>query len=569
MTEPPHARTGSGRAPVVARSLRGYQRSWLATDVLAAATLLAIAVPEQLATSRLAGMPPVTGFYAFVAGTVLFALLGANPRMSVGADSTIAPLFAVGVAGFAASGTPRYQDLVGILAVMVGLLVALVWLARLGWISELLSAPIIAGFLAGVAVIIIVHQLPDLLGVHSGGGSALHRIASVISHLGHLSVATLAIGLAVLALVVVAERIDGRLPGALVGLVGATVIVAVTQLNHHGVEVLGPFAHGAPRLGLRGVSWDTIQRLAPLAGVVALVVVSQSAATTRAFAAEEASLTDVGGDFLGVGAGSVAAGLIGAFPVNASPARTAAVTAARGRTQLAGLLAAVGVAGVVPAAGLLRDVPLTALAGVLIYVATRLFDLGELRAIARFDRFELALALITLLAVALIGVEQGIGVAVGLAILDRTRLTARPTLHVLGRITGTTSWAPLSSPERPAEVPGVLVVLFAAPLWYANATHFRAGLDAARRRAAPAPRLVVLDALGMYDVDFTGVRMLSGVLDALRQEGTAFAVARAGDHLKRNLERGGLLQRIGSDHFYPSVDEAVRSAAAPPRPRAA
>jgi SulP family sulfate permease len=560
MTEAAQARTGSGRAPVVLRSLRGYRRSWLASDVLAAVTLLAIAVPEQLATSRLAGMPPVTGFYAFVAGTVLFALLGSNPRMSVGADSTIAPLFAVGVASFAASGTHRYQDLAGILAVMVGALVALVWLARLGWIAELLSAPIITGFLAGIAVIIIVHQLPDLFGVHSDGGSTLHRIGSVVSNLGHMNVPTLVIGLGVFGLVVASERIDGRLPGALVGLVGATIVVATTHLNHHGVEVLGPFAHGAPRVGLQGVSWATIQELAPLAGVVALVVVTQSAATTRAFAAAEPYPSDVGLDFLAVGAGNVAAGLVGAFPVNASPARTAAVSAARGRTQLACLLAAVGMAAVVPAAGLLRDVPLAALAGVLLYVATRIFHLGELKAIARFDRFELGLAIITLLAVALIGVEQGIGVAVGLAILDRTRLTARPQIHVLGRIPGTTSWAPVTAHQRPAEIPGVLVVLFAAPLWYANATHFRAGLDHARRQCAQVPRLVVLDALGMYDVDFTGSQALSQALDELGRDSIAFAVARAGDHLKQNLARAGLLERIGADHFYASVDEAVTAA---------
>jgi sulfate permease, SulP family len=568
MTEPAQGRTGAWRAPVVVRSLRGYRRSWLASDVLAGVTLLAIAVPEQLATSRLAGMPPVTGFYAFVAGTVLFALLGSNQRMSVGADSTIAPLFAVGVAGLAASGTPRYQELVGILAVMVGALVALVWLARLGWISELLSAPIITGFLAGIAVIIIVHQLPDLFGVHVAGGSTSYRIGSVISHLGHLDVATLVIGLGVFAIVLGAERIDGRLPGALVGLVGATVVVATTHLDHHGVAVLGPFAHGAPRLGLRGVSWATIQKLAPLAGVVALVVVTQSAATTRAFAAEEPYPSDVGADFLGVGAGNVAAGLVGAFPVNASPARTAAVTAARGRTQLAGLLAAVGMAAVVPAAGLLRDVPLAALSGVLLYVATRIFHGHELVASARFDRFEFGLAVVTLLTVALIGVEQGIGVAVVLAILDRTRLTARPTLHVLGRIPGTTSWAPLSASGHPSEVPGVLVLLFAAPLWYANATHFRAALDHARRRSAMEPRLVVLDALGMYDVDFTGSRALAQALDALGRDGIAFAVARAGDHLKEDLARSGLLQRIGANRFYASVNEAVTGASvasSPPR----
>ncbi len=567
MSEPAQGRTGGRRTPVVVRSLRGYRRSWLATDALAGMTLLAIAVPEQLATSRLAGMPPVTGFYAFVAGTVLFALLGANPRMSVGADSTIAPLFAVGVAGVAASGSPRFHELVPILAVMVGALVALVWLARLGWIAELLSAPIIAGFLAGIAVIIIVHQLPDLLGVPGSAGSTLHRIGSIISQLGDISVVTLVIGLAVLALMVAADRIDGRLPGALVGLVGATVVVAAAHLDRHGVAVLGPFPHGPPHLGLRGVSWATIQRLAPLAGVVTLVVVTQSAATTRAFAAEEPYPSDVGADFLGVGAGNVVAGLIGAFPVNASPARTAAVTAARGRTQLACLLAAVGMAAVVPAAGLLRDVPLAALAGVLLFVASRIFHVHELVSIGRFDRFELGLAVVTLLAVALIGVEQGIGVAVGLAILDRTRLTARPTLHVLGQIPGTTSWAPLSAPGQPREISGVLVVLFAAPLWYANATHFRSTLDHARRHSAHAPRLVVLDALGMYDVDFTGTRALSQALDALGRDNVEFAVARAGDHLKENLARSGLLQRIGADHFYASVGEAVATVSAAPGAR--
>ena len=564
MAEPAPAHPGSGRAPIVLQSLRGYRRSWLTADLLAGLTLWAIAVPEQLATSRLAGMPPVTGFYAFVAGTALFVLLGANPRMSVGADSTIAPLFAVGVARLAASGTPRYQELVAILAVMVGVLVAIVWLARLGWIAELLSAPIITGFLAGIAVIIIVHQVPDLLGLQSVAGSTVHRIGSAVSHLGDVSLPTLAIGLGVFVTLLVSEHVDRRLPGALMGLVGATALVGVFGLDHHGVAVLGTFDHGAPHLGLSGVTWATIVKLAPLALVVALVVVTQSAATTRAFAAEQTQPGDVGRDFLAIGAGNAAAGLIGAFPVNASPARTAAVSAARGRTQLACLLAAVGVAAVVPASGLLRDVPLAALAGVLMFVATRIFHTGELSAIARFDPFEFALALVTLLTVALIGVEQGIGVAVGLAILDRTRLTARPRLHVLGRIPGTTSWAPLGAPEQPVAVPGVLVVLFATSLWYANATGFGAALDYARRGAVPPVRTVVLDALGMYDVDYTGTRVLAHALDLLERDGVSLMIARTGEHLRENLARSGLLERIGADHVYASVDEAVAAAAAAP-----
>jgi high affinity sulfate transporter 1 len=540
-------------------SLHGYRRAWITPDLLAAVTLLVIAVPEQLATSRLAGMPPITGFYAFAAGTFLFALLGSNPQMSVGADSTIAPLFAVGIARLAPPGSVHYVDLVGILAVMVGVLVALIGLLRLGWIAELLSAPIITGFLAGVAVIIVVHQLPDLFGLPGASGSTVHRITHVLTHLGDTNGWALGIGAAVLAIVVVAERIDRRLPGALVGLVGSTVAVGALGLHGHGVRILGTLAHGAPRLGLFDVSWSAIGSVAPLAGVVALVVVSQSAATTRAFADEGHYEVDVGRDFVGVGAGNIVAGLVGSFPVNASPARTAAVASASGRTQLTGLGAAAAVLVLVPAAILLKDVPLATLAAVLIFVATRIFHVRDLVAIARFDRFELGLAVVTLLTVALVGVEQGIGVAVGLAILDRTRLSARPQLHVLGRIPDTTSWAPLSGNVDAAQVPSVLAVLFATPLWYANAVHFRAQLTDSLVRAVGTPRLVVLDALGMSDIDYTGSRALSAVLDELDRDHTAFAVARAGEHARVGLRRSGLLARIGEDHFFPSVDEAVRA----------
>ena len=543
-------------SPVLFSSLRGYRRSWVPADVLAALTLLVIAVPEQLATSRLAGMPPITGFYAFVAGSVMFALLGSNRQMSVGADSTIAPLFAVGVGHLAPAGSSRYVDLVGILAVAVGLIVALVWLLRLGWLAEFLSAPIITGFLAGVAVIIVVHQLPDLFGIAGASGSTVHRIVFTARQLDHANGWALVIGASVLAIVVAAERIDRRLPGALVGLVASTILVATLGLHGDGVAVLGKLAHGAPQFGLHGLSWSTLRSVAPVAGVVALVVVTQSAATTRAFAEEGGYEVDVGRDFLGVGAGSIAAGLVGAFPVNASPPRTAAVAAASGRTQAAGLGAAAAIVLLVPAAGVLKDVPLATLAGVLLFVAARIFHGRDLLAIARFDPFEFGLAVITLLTVALIGVEQGIAVAVGLAILDRTRLSARPQLHVLGRIPQTTSWAPLGA-EQAAQVPGVLVVLFATPLWYANAVNFRAQLQAALTRAIGPPRVLVLDAIGMSDLDYTGSRALREALDELDRRQIAFAIARAGEHVRTSLTRSGLLQRIGEDRLFPSVDEAV------------
>jgi SulP family sulfate permease len=433
----------------------------------------------------------------------------------------------------------------------------LVGLLRLGWIAEFLSAPITSGFLAGVAVIIVVHQLPDLLGLSGGGGSTLHRIGYAVTHLNVLNGWTLGIGIGVFAVVGIAERVDRRLPGALIGLIASIILVGALHLHTHGVAVLGALAHGAPHLGLHGLSWSALRSVAPLAGVVALVVVSQTAATTRAFADQGDYQVDVNRDFLGVGAGSIVAGFVGAFPVNASPPRTAAVAAASGRTQAAGLVAAGAVVALIPAAALLKNLPLATLAAVLIFIATRILHVRDLINIARYDRFEFGLALVTLLTVALVGVEQGIAVAVALAILDRTRLSARPQLQVLGRIPSTTSWAPINDTEHAKQIPGVLVVLFATPLWYANAVHFRTELAAAVARANQPLKALVLDAIGMTDIDYTGSRALRQTLDQLDRDGISFAMARTSDRVRANLARSSLLQRIGDAHLYPSVDEAV------------
>jgi high affinity sulfate transporter 1 len=538
-------------------SLRGYQRRWLGPDLLAGLTLLTIAVPEQLATSRLAGMPPITGLYAFIAGTLAFAALGSSPQVSVGADSTIAPLFAAGIAHIAPVGSAHFVALVSLLAVTVGVLVAVIGLLRMGWIADFLSAPIIMGFLGGVAVIIIVHQLPDLFALAPVSGSTVHRVTEVVRHLGHANGWALAIGVTVFAVVTTAERIDRKLPGALVGLVGSTIVVAVVGLRAHGVPVLGTVAHGAPHVGLTGLSWTSLGQVLPIAGVVALVVLSQTAATTRAFADQGGYEIDVNRDFVGAGAGSVLSGLFGSFATDASPARTGAVAAVGGRTQVAGLAAAAVVVLVVPAAGLLTDVPLATLAGILIFVATRLFHLDQLISVFRFDRWEFALAIVTLFTVALVGVEQGIGVAVGLAILDRTRRSARPPSYVLGKIPGTTSWAPLAHRDRPVPVPGVVVLQWLAPVYYANAAQFRAEVTKALSEASPPAKVLVLDADAMTDIDYTGTRTLRALLDEHKRAGVVIGVARAVGGAPQNLARSGLIDIIGSDHVFATVDEAV------------
>ncbi len=544
--------------PAILTSLHGYRRQWLAPDLLAGLTLLAIAVPEQLATSRLAGMPPITGLYVFVAGTVAFALLGSAPQLSVGADSTIAPLFAAGIAHIAPMGSAHYMALVSLLAVTVGVIVALVGLLRLGWIADFLSAPIITGFLAGVAVIIVVHQLPDLFALPPVSGSTVHRVVTVFGHLGQANGWTVGIGVAVFAVVTGAERIDRKLPGALFGLVGSTIVVAAIGLHSHGVSVLGTVAHGAPNFGIHDLSVTSLGQVLPIAAVVALVVLSQTAATTRAFADQGGYDVDVNRDFVGVGAGSILAGVSGAFAANASPARTGAVASAGGRTQFSGLAAAaVVVVLVVPAAGLLRDVPLATLAAILIFVATRLFHVGQLVSVFRFDRTEFGLAIVTLLTVAFAGVEQGIGVAVGLAILDRTWRSARPHSYILGKIPGTTSWEPLSHHERPVPVPGVVVMQWLAPVYYANAAVFQAEVHKALADAPTPPKVLVLDADAVTDIDYTGTRAVAALVEELERSHIVVGVARAIGGAPQNLARSGLLNRIGSDRIFSTVDEAV------------
>ncbi|HEV2360740.1 MAG TPA: SulP family inorganic anion transporter, partial [Acidimicrobiales bacterium] len=294
-----------------------------------------------------------------------------------------------------------------------------------------------------------------------------------------------------------------------------------------------------------------------------------SAATTRAFADQGGYEVDLGRDFIGVGAGSIVAGLSGAFAVNASPPRTAAIASAGGKTQAAPVMTAAAVIAVIPAMGLLKDLPLATLAAVLIGVAIRIFHVRDMRAVLRFDYFEFALAIVTLLAVALVGVEQGIAVAVGLAILDRARLAARPSVHRMGRIPGTTSWEPEKAEAGGSkrsdleQEPGVLVLLFASPVYFANAGHFRTQFQAFLKAAGPGVRAVVIDAVGMNDIDFTGAHYVANMLDQMDKAGIAVAFARAGEHLKSNLDRAGLGKRIGADHFFDSTDAAAAAMGSP------
>jgi sulfate permease, SulP family len=539
-------------------ALRGYKAAWLGADILAGLTLVAVAIPGQMATARLAGLPAVLGLDAFVAGSLIYALAGTNRRLSVGADSTIAPLLATGVAAVAAAGASGYGAVMAMTALLVGAALILVGLFRLGWISEFLSTPVITGLLAGIAVEIIVRQIPVILGVRDAGTSTIGRIRGLAGQLGHVNIWSVAIAVGVLAVITGAQRLSHRLPGTLVALILS--IVAVDSLglaSRHGVAILGVVHGGFPHVRLPSISWSQVRHLPALVITVTFVCVAQTAATVRA-AGTPVQAGSFNRDLIAIGGGGLAAGLIGAFPVDASPPNTAIVAASGGRSQLPNIMAAAVVFAVVLAAtGPLANLPEAMLAATLVFIATKLFRAGQLRAVLRFDRIEFALAVITLLVVSLVGIEQGVAVALILSLADRTRRSARPQDAVLGREPGTDHWIPGDIGLPTEQVPGVLVYLVYAPLWYGNADYLKLRIRHLID-AAPSPlRTVIIDADAIADIDYTGMQSLLALDTELQQQGVTLGIARPSHLVHHDLKHGALLQQLTPRRIFASVDEAV------------
>jgi MFS superfamily sulfate permease-like transporter len=519
-------------------------------------TLLAIAIPEQIATAQLAEVPAFQALLAFFIATLVFALLGSNPVMSIGVDSSIAPLFASPIVVLAAFGTARYSALVSAVAVVTGLVLVAVGTARLGWVADFLSAPIVAGFMTGIGVTIIAHQLPHALGLPSEHGSVARQLASVIAHIGDANVWCLVLAGATLAAIVVGERISPRFPTALIAIVAATLVTRAGDLVAHGVKTIGHLSVIGPSWRLSSLHWSDVGVIVTTALTVSIVVVSQSAATSRDAADDLGVDVVIDRDFFAVGVANALAGLLGAIPVNASPARTDIVRLAKGRSQLVGVVAGVGVLATIPLLGAMASIPVAALSGILFYIAWRLIRVAALRQIAKINRYEFALALVTTLGVVLIGVEVGVGIAVVLAVFDHTRRSVRPTSIVLGRRPDSTSWEPLGDDgARPAK--HVAVVMFSAPLYFANASLFRSEIHAALH-AQPEARHLVIDAAAITDIDFTGLQALSKLVLDVEREGMDIAVARANDSVLATLAAAPVPQ-VAAIRTYGTVEEAVRS----------
>jgi sulfate permease, SulP family len=542
-------------------SLASYRAAFLTRDLVAGLTLVAVAIPEQMATARLGGFSPETGFFAFVAGSLAFALFGDNRVLSCGADSTITPIFAGSLALLAGSGSADYTALAAALALMVGGVLVAGGIFRLGWIADLLSMPVTTGFLVGISVHILFSQLPTILGLPSPGGTMLQRVLALAGHLNAVNPFSLLIGFGVLSVIAVTERIDARIPGALIGLGLATMAVVLLGLESRGVTVVGSVSGGLPRLAIPEISAGQLADLVPLSLIVAAVVMVQTAATTRSFPSDPDEPPNVDRDFLGVGAGSIMSGVFGAFPVNASPPRTAIVSETRGRSQLAGLVAAgVVVALVAFGAKLLQPVPHAALAGVLLFIALRIVRVHQVVAIYRQSFGEFLLIASTAAAIIVLPIAQGVAIGIVLSLFHGIWSTTRARIVVFARVPGTSVWWPPSPRIRGEREPAVIVAGFASPLSFLNAYRFREDVLNAVRSSTPRPRLIVLEATGILDIDFTAAQILGDVIRRCHADGIAFAIARLESVRAQDaVVRLGIEEVLGPDHVFRSVEEAIRA----------
>jgi MFS superfamily sulfate permease-like transporter len=408
---------------------------------------------------------------------------------------------------------------------------------------------------------ILVSQLPGVMGIESPTGPTLDRIGAIAEHIGQSNLYTICIGFGVLAVVIVSETISAKIPGALIGLVAATLAVIVAGLEAKGVKVVGTVPATLPKPVLPDLAPEQWVRLVPLAFVITVVVMVQTAATTRSFPSDPDKPADVDRDFLGAGAGSILAGIFGAFPVNASPPRTGIVSETGGKSQLSGLAAAAIVLALLAfGTGLLKRVPDAALGGILLFVALRIIRVKQIVTIYRQSFAEFLLILATAALIIVLPIQQGAALGIILSLLHGIWSTTRARLVEFDRVPGTTIWWPAHPHIAGERLPGVAVVGMQAPLSFLNAPSFRS--DVAKLVQDSRPNLLVIEASGMVEIDFTAAQVLLELFKSCREEGATIAMARLeSTRAQEAFERFRLYDALPREHVFHSVDEAVRKLA--------
>jgi len=542
-------------------SMRGYRREWLSHDLTAGIVLSSLLVPQGMAYAELAGLPAITGLYTSVLCLLGYAAFGPSRVLVLGPDSSLGPMIAATILPLAgAKGDPaRAVALASMLALLVGAITVLIGVAKLGFIADLLSKPTQIGYLTGLALTIIVGQLPKLFGFSVSGSGLLHEARGFLSGLadGKAVAAAVVIGIGSLILILALSRLLPKFPVLLLTVALSIAAVSIFGLQEHGVKVVGVLPKGLPPFGLPHVRLSDLPALLGGAAGIALVAVTDTIATSSAFAGKRGMQVRSNQEMIGIGAANLAAGLFHGFAVSTSGSRSAVADRAGARTQLTGVVgAAVITLMLVLVPGLLRNLAQPTLAAVVITASLSLADVAGMRRLWRLRRVEFTLSLVAFLGVALFGVLAGIAVAVALSILNVFRRAWWPYETVLGHVDGIPGYHDVRSYPDADQPDGVVVYRFDAPLIFANTRTFNGQIRALTQRE-PKPRCIVLASASISDVDTTAADMLSGLMRDLGARGITLVFAELKDPVRDKIERYEAATVLEHGHFYPTIEAAV------------
>jgi high affinity sulfate transporter 1 len=543
------------------QAISSYRREWLARDIVAGVVLTTLLVPQGMAYAELAGLPPITGLYTSILCLLGYAVFGPSRILVLGPDSSLGPMIAATILPLiAAKGDPaRAIALASMLALMVGAIMTLAAVAKLGFIADLISKPTMIGYLNGLALTILVGQLPKLFGFKVDAEGLIGEAVGFVKGLadGQAVAAAAVVGIAGIVVILVLQRWLPKVPAVLIMVVLAIASTTVFSLADHGVSLVGVLPKGFPPLTIPHVR---LSDLAPLfAGALGIVLVSlaDTISTASAFAARTGQELNGNGEMIGIGAANLAAGLFQGFPVSTSGSRTAVAERAGAKTQLTGVVgAALIILMIVLVPGLFRNLPQPALAAVVITASLSLADIPGTVRLWRQRRVEFLLSIAAFLGVALLGVLPGIGIAVALSILNVFRRAWWPYDTQLGRVDGLAGYHDVHSYPQAEHLPGLVIYRFDGPLFFANAKTFR---DEVRRmaKADPPPAWILVAAEPITDVDTTASDVLEDLDEALNDQGISLVFAELKDPVRRKIERYGLTRTINPEHFFPTIESAI------------
>jgi high affinity sulfate transporter 1 len=540
--------------------LSDYKAAWFPRDVMAGLVLATMLVPVGIAYALASGVPGIYGLYATIVPLLAYAIFGPSRILVLGPDSSLAPVILAVVLPLSGGDAMRAVALASMMAVVSGLVCVLIGVLRLGFVTELLSKPIRYGYMNGIALTVLINQLPKLFGFSINGAGPLRDLVSITEGVlgGRVNWTSFAVGAGTLAAILLLKPYK-RIPGLLLAVVAATIVVGILNLDvTAGVKVLGPLPQGLPSFALPMINFADLGKVVIGGCAVAMVAFADTSVLSRTYAAKTRTPVDPNQEMVGLGAANLAAGLFQGFPISSSSSRTPVAEAAGSKTQLTGVVGAVAVALLlVCAPNLLKDLPSSALAAVVIAAAIGLFEFADLRRIFRIQQWEFWLSIVCFVGVAVFGVIPGIGIAIVIAVIEFLWDGWRPHFAVLGRVAGVRGYHDITRYPAARRIPGLVLFRWDAPLFFANAELFHQRvLDAIAESPTPVRRIIIT-AEPVTSIDVTSADMLAELEHTLTESGIELRFAEMKDPVKDILKRFELFDRFGAADFYPTIGSAV------------